>query len=315
MGAQTWARLAMVGNVIFLCTCGLAAVKLQLGGTLDVGKLAVVGCVDTVNKKIAPLCGFLDPEVILREQMAPTEEEFNAATLLEGASLTATLATLAFFPNLQRQGMMLGSMMGMLSIFMSPVLCCVSAFFTWLLWALSLTVVAISVVQANATLHQQMVAALAIAWAIVIGLCLPWGPAAQQKAERTHLLAAQQLPRRPHTLAHRHTLDLQDVLRHPHELARHHTFDMQDAWEEEVEKAAAAMAAGQPQQANRHLTPSLRAPADQQRNTDQPRSRNRRVHTPPPRKRAVIEKGVPMTLREQTQSECDLHLQTALKYE
>jgi len=312
MGAQTWACLAMVGNVIFLCTGGLAAVKLQLGGTLDVSKLAFVGCVDTVDEEIAPLCLFLDPNVILRGQIAPTNEEFAAETLLEVARFKATLA---FFPSVQRQGMMLGSMMSMLSILMSPVLCCVSTFFTWLLWALSLTVVAISVVQANATLHQQMVAALAIAWAIVIGLCLPWGPAAQQKAERTHLLAAQQLPRRPHTLAHRHTLDLQDVLRHPHELARHHTFDMQDAWEEEVEKAAAAMAAGQPQQANRHLTPSLRAPADQQRNTDQPRSRNRRVHTPPPRKRAVIEKGVPMTLREQTQSECDLHLQTALKYE
>lgn len=313
MGAQTWARLAMVGNVIFLCTCGLAAVKLQLGGTLDVSKLASVGCMDTVNEEIAPLCVYLDPDVILRRQMAPTKEEFVAATVLEVGALKATLA---FFPSVQRQGMMLGAMMGMLSISMSPVLCCVSAFFTWLLWALSLTVVAISVVQADATLHQQMVAALAIAWAIVIGLCLPSGPAAQRMPERTHLLAAQQLPRRPHKLAHRHTFDLQDVPRHPHELARHHTFDMQDAWEEEVEKAAAAMAAGQPQQATRHTsTPSLRAPADQQRNSDQPRSRNRRVHTPPPRKRAVIEKGVPKTLREQTQSECDLRLQTALKYE
>lgn len=138
--------------------------------------------------------------------------------------------------------------------------------------------------------------ALAIAWAIVIGLLLPSGPAAQKMPERSHLLAAPQLPQRPHKLVH-----------------HHHTFDNQDAWEDAVERTAAA--AGQPQQATRHIsTRSLHAPTGHQRNVDQPHSRKRRVHTPPPRKQAVAEKGVLMTLREQTQSDCDLHLQTALKY-
>jgi hypothetical protein len=80
--------------------------------------------------------------------MARTKEEFDEYL---GTTVLSYVATLAFFPSVQRQAMMLGSMIGMLSISMSPVLCCVSAFFTSLLWALSLTVVAVSVVQADAT--------------------------------------------------------------------------------------------------------------------------------------------------------------------
>lgn len=147
MGARTLAVFAMVGNVIFLCLCRLAAVKLQIGGTLDVGKLAVAGCMDIANAEVKEFCVYLDPDLTLRK-MARTKEEFDEYL---GTTVLSYVATLAFFPSVQRQAMMLGSMIGMLSISMSPVLCCVSAFFTSLLWALSLTVVAVSVVQADAT--------------------------------------------------------------------------------------------------------------------------------------------------------------------
>lgn len=179
MGARTLAMFAFVGTVIFLCICRLAAVDLQLGGTLDVGKLAVHGCLNVANAEIKEFCVYLDPDLTVRK-MVRTKKQFDEGVT---ATLLSYAATLAFFPKQQQQAMELGSMIGMLSISMSPLLCCVSTFFTSLAWALSLTVVAISVVQADAKLHQEIVTALAIAWAIVIGLCLPSGFAAQPVPE------------------------------------------------------------------------------------------------------------------------------------